>query len=34
MLYDKVPDAVLNAELTRDYLAYDSDEWRRRVAEA
>lgn len=34
MLYEPVPYSVQNSDLTHDYLPYDSDEWRRMVADA
>lgn len=34
MSYEEMEIAVQNSELTREYLPYDSDTWRRAVAQA
>lgn len=33
-MYDTIPAAVRNSELTDEYLPYSDDAWRRMIAEA
>ena len=33
-MYDLVPQAVLNSELTKEYVPYDSEAWRQAIAQA